>query len=34
MGILNFSREKNLWICDKNLHVLNVSPVAHHDIFF
>lgn len=33
MGILNVSGETKLWVCEKNLHVLNVSPVVHHGIF-
>lgn len=33
MGILSVPGEKEQWVCDKNLHVLNVRSVAHHDVF-
>lgn len=33
MGNVNVSGETKLWVCDKNVHVLNVSPVAHHCTF-
>lgn len=34
MGNVIVSGETKLWVCDKNLHVLNVSPVGTSLYFF